>query len=93
MFKRELQLRRERLDPSTEFAFSERREFVEKRLDYCWVEDDHRKLEDKPGIGEREDKIIRSWGKSQEHHDPRNEAVAGPFKDIEKGRKEGRANY
>jgi hypothetical protein len=54
VFKREFQLRRERLDPSTELAFSERREFVEKRLDYCWIEDNHRKLEDKPGIGERE---------------------------------------
>jgi hypothetical protein len=61
VFKRELQLGRERLDPSTELAFSERREFVEKRLDYCWVEDNHRKLEDKPGIRERE-KIYKELG-------------------------------
>jgi hypothetical protein len=33
-----------------------------------------------------------SRGYSQKHHDPRYEAVTGPFKDIEKGRKKGGAN-
>ncbi len=49
MFKRELQLRREQLDTSAELAFWERREFVEERLNYCWVENNHRNLEENPG--------------------------------------------
>ena len=48
VFKRELQPRRELLDTCAELAFWKRREFVEKRLNYCWVEDNHRNLEDKP---------------------------------------------
>lgn len=35
---------------------------------------------------------MRSWGYPQKHHDPRYEAVTGPLKDIEKGRKKGGAN-
>lgn len=49
VFKRELQSRRKGLDPSTELAFTERRKFVEERLNHRWVKDYHRKLEDKPG--------------------------------------------
>jgi hypothetical protein len=49
VFQWELELRCERLDTSTELAFWERRKFVEKRLNYCWVKDNHRKLKDKPG--------------------------------------------
>ena len=49
VFKRELQPRRELLDTSAELAFWEGREFVEERLYYCWIEDNHRDLEDNPG--------------------------------------------
>jgi hypothetical protein len=49
VFKRELQPRCELLDTSAELAFCERREFVEERLNHCWVEDNHRNLEGKPG--------------------------------------------
>jgi hypothetical protein len=48
VFKRKLQPRRELLDARAELAFWERREFVEERLNYCWVEDNHRDLEGKP---------------------------------------------
>ena len=41
VFQWELELRCERLDTSTELAFWERRKFVEKRLNYCWVKDNH----------------------------------------------------
>jgi hypothetical protein len=40
VFKWEPEFGCEYLDTSTEFAFWERREFVEKRLNYCWVKDD-----------------------------------------------------
>jgi hypothetical protein len=42
------ELRCERLDASPKFAFWERGELVEERLNDGWVENDHRKLEGKP---------------------------------------------
>jgi hypothetical protein len=47
VLKRKLELRRERLHASPEFAFWERRELVEERLNDGWVENNHRKLENK----------------------------------------------
>jgi hypothetical protein len=41
VFQWELEFRCECLDTSAEFALRERREFVEKRLNYCRVNDDH----------------------------------------------------
>jgi len=49
MLQWELELGCECLDTSTELAFWKRREFVEKRLNYCRVQDDHRELKDKSG--------------------------------------------
>lgn len=49
MLQWELELGCECLDTSTELACWKRREFVEKRLNDCWVKDDHRELKDKSG--------------------------------------------
>ena len=58
MLQWELELGCECLDTGTELALWERREFVEKRLNYCRVKYDHRKLKDKSGEEvSREDKM------------------------------------
>ena len=45
MLQWEFQLRREGFDSTTQFAFSQRRQLVEQRLDDGGIKDDHNHLE------------------------------------------------
>ena len=92
MLQRELELGCKCLDTSTELAFREGRELVEKRLNYRRVKDDHRKLKDKSGEEVSHGDKMGVGGGSQKHHDPGYETVTGPLEDIEEGSKNGSTN-